>query len=75
MGKISAEDILPDRHTVSTDTTALFQKKKEKLAKTTQTHSSSGKMIGATTDLWTNDIKHQHYMSLTIHVEWFDILW
>jgi len=69
MGKVSAEDILPDRRTVSTDATALFQQKQQELAKTIQTHTSSGNMIGATTDLWTDDVKHQHYMSLTIHVE------
>jgi len=24
-------------------------------------------MIGTTTDLWSDNIKHQHYMSITVH--------
>jgi len=69
MGKMKVEDILPDRRTVSNDTKVTFENKKQELRKMLQCCITEGKMIGATTDLWTDDIKHQHYMSLTVHVE------
>lgn len=69
MGKMNVEDILPDRRTVSNDAKALFEQEKQELGKMLKSRISQGRMIGATTDLWTDDIKHQHYMSLTLHLE------
>ena len=46
-----------------------FGEKKKQFGKILQTHVADGNrpMIGMTTDLWTDDIKHQHYMSITVY--------
>lgn len=68
-GKVNIHDILPDRRTISNDVQKEFAEKKQELGRTVQDHISQGKLLGATTDLWTDDIKHQHYMSITLHYE------
>lgn len=69
IGKMNIDDILPDRRTISNDVQKEFAEKKQELGKTVQDHISEGKLLGATTDLWTDDIRHQHYMSVTLHYE------
>lgn len=68
-GKVNIDDILPDRWTIANDVQSEFDKKRKELAETLQSVTANGQLIGATTDLWTDDIKHQHYMSLTLHFE------
>jgi hypothetical protein len=66
-GKENIDAILPDRRTISNDVQSEFAKKRKELAQKLQSVIANGQLIGATTDLWTDDIKHQHYMSLTFH--------
>jgi len=66
-GKVKIEDNLPGRRTISNDAQKKFREKKIEMGKILQMHIASGYMIGTTTDLCSDDIKHQHYMSITVH--------
>jgi hypothetical protein len=59
MGKMKTEDLLSDRRTVSNDARHLFEEKKVDLGKILLKRIKSNKTIAVTTDLWTDDIKHQ----------------
>jgi len=67
IGRITIDDMLANPMTVSRNIDSRAQNGREKLTLVLKKHFNSGLNVACTLDLWTDAVKKNSYMSITIH--------
>ncbi|CAM4672842.1 unnamed protein product [Leuciscus chuanchicus] len=66
-GRVAASSVLPSPNTVATHCRNLAEEKREELAKQVKEILNKGGKVGMSTDMWTDDFRKIHYLSITCH--------
>ncbi|CAM4510634.1 unnamed protein product [Leuciscus chuanchicus] len=66
-GRVAASSVLPSPNTVATHCRNLAEEKREELAKQVKEILIKGGKVGMSTDMWTDDFRKIHYLSITCH--------
>lgn len=66
-GRVAASSVLPSPNRVATHCRDLAEEKREEFAKQVKEILNKGGKVGMSTDMWTDDFKKIHYLSITCH--------
>lgn len=66
-GRVAASSVLPSPNTVATHCRNLAEEKREEFAKQVKEILNKGGKVGMSTDMWTDDFRKIHYLSITCH--------